>query len=99
MKPGGYFIFSTLNLAWWPFRFKALLGYTNSDVTPPSHTKFWSYHGCRYFLDNDFFKMIDEGGVIVLPKSVFQSYSRIRCGRRSFLSREIVGVAQVINKV
>ena len=81
-----------------PYRVKALLGYTNSDLFAPSHNTFWSYDHSHRFLQNEYFRIVFEGGVFVLPKKYFGPIARLRIGRRPLLSAEIVGVAQALDK-
>ena len=80
-----------------PYRVKALLGYTNSDLFGPANT-FWSYDHRHRFLQNEYFRIVFEGDVFVLPKKYFGPIAGLRIGRRPLLSAEIVGVAQVLDK-
>lgn len=97
-KKDALFVFTTINMAWLPYRFLNCLGYSSSDLMPPSHCRFWTKKAVNHFINNEFYRMKVWGGVVVLPRKIFGKYSRLRTSFVNLFSREIVGIAEIINK-
>ncbi|MDP6442779.1 MAG: class I SAM-dependent methyltransferase [Pirellulaceae bacterium] len=91
LRPGGLLVFTTPHMGFWYYRLAALVGKCSSDMTPPSHVRFWTKHGINYFFENEFFELDMLAGVAPLPSWRGKRYVRRR--RLSLLCRDIVGVA------
>lgn len=65
LKPRGYLIISTPNIAWWGYRLEAILG------RPPKktgyHLRFFTYHSFIKLLEDNGFKVIKSAGFSTIP--------------------------------
>lgn len=65
LKPGGYLIISTPNIAWWGYRLEAVLG------RPPKkegyHLRFFTHHSLIRLLRRSGFKIIKTNSFTTLP--------------------------------
>ena len=94
LKPGGTFVFTAPNMAWWLFRLKGLFGYSSSDLMPPSHCRFWTGRTVRSLLDNEYFELTFLGGVAPVPG--LWGIKWMRMNRLNLLSRDLVGLCRRI---
>lgn len=81
LKPNGWLIISTPNIAWWGYRLFALLG------KPPKKE---GYH-LRFFTHHSFTKLLNQSGFTIIKSSSFSTLPLIN----RYLSRRIYPIIKI----